>query len=103
MVLSIIHTYASKYGWNRDYILENVFIDEHFILQEIINQEERQKYLMLSHIQLLPHLKDDAREQFINSLSSDSESERLIDKENVKTDFEAIKQAKQKLISGGVL
>ncbi|MEB1806594.1 MAG: hypothetical protein LPK26_04675 [Bacillaceae bacterium] len=95
MEMSIVHQYASTYGWTRDYILESVYLDEHFILKEMIEEEKRQNYLMLSHIQLLPHLEDKDRKQFIESLSSsESVNDRLIDKE-IQTDFEAIERARQ--------
>ncbi|MBU9714415.1 hypothetical protein [Evansella tamaricis] len=105
MILSVVHTYASNYGWTRDYILDNTFLDESFILQEMIEKEKNQNYLMMANIQMVPHMKEKSREQFLENLmdSTNHHSRKYVHPEQ-KTDFEGIKRAKQQLkaMSGGV-
>ncbi|MEC1786089.1 hypothetical protein [Schinkia azotoformans] len=88
----MIHSYSSRYGWSKDYILENVSLDEHFIYQELFEKEQRNKYLMESYIHMLPHIEDKARKDFISNLTD--EEKQFIGK-NTKTDFEALKRAKE--------
>lgn len=94
-MLSMIHLYAKEYGWERDYILDNVFVDEHILHQEIIDDNKRQEWLMKAHISLLPNYEEKAREKFLKSLIK--EEERPLRKENQKTDFEAIKRLKEQM------
>ncbi len=95
MLMTAVHTYAKNYGWTRDYILDHVYLDEHFLLMESIEREKRQEYLMLANIQMLPHIEGKARKNILESLS-ENERGSLIGKK-IETDFSAIEKAKQQL------
>ncbi|WP_391115986.1 hypothetical protein [Psychrobacillus sp. L3] len=94
-MLHIVHLYANEYGWTRDYILDNVYIDEHILNQEIIDDNKQQEWLMKSYISLLPNYKDDDRQKFLKSLTKEEEHKSI--KENQKTDFDAIRRAKEQM------
>lgn len=96
-ILSVVHLYSKEYGWTREYILDNVFIDEHILMAEIIKDAQRNEYFMQAQITLLPHLEDKAREEFFDMLSN--KDNELTVQDNQKTDFDAIKKAKEQLNS----
>lgn len=94
-ILQIVDLFASQYGWTRDYILDNVYIDEYFIQRDIIDKRQRQEIMMKSQIILLPHIEDKHRKEFLRNLEGEDRN-TLIGK-NIQTDYEAIKKAKQML------
>lgn len=80
--------------------MDNVFIDEYFIQRKLIDKRQRQDYLLKAQIQLLPHTKEEERKKFFKNLEGadlTSDSRGSLIKKEVKTDFSAIEQAKQKL------
>jgi hypothetical protein len=95
LLIKIIDTYASEYGWTSDYILDHVYLDEFFYQSELISQRKRQHYLMLTNIVWLSQSDDKrARQDFVDSLIADS---RIIVNKEIKTDFKAIEAAKKRL------
>ena len=94
-MLSVVHLYASRYGWSREYILDNVFVDEHILQQEMIVDSQRNDWLMESQIALLANFKDEDREKFLNSLIKE-EAHKPIDIPK-ETDLDAIRKAKEQM------
>jgi hypothetical protein len=86
--------YASEYGWQSDYILNNVYFDEFLIQRDIIDKRKRSNYQMLAYISLLPNMEDKPRNDFLNSLEGKNQSISLMERE-IETDFEAIEKAKK--------
>jgi hypothetical protein len=100
-MLSIVHLYANQYGWTREYILDNVFVDEHFIHQKIIRDEQRQKILLDSQISLLPHLEQKQREKFFEMFEDDEDEEikhnEQVSYEDTKKQLEEAKKMLQQI------
>jgi len=94
-MISIVHMYAKEYGWTREYVLDCVYVDEHILQFEIIEDNKRQDWLMQAHIALLPDSEEKARDAFLKSLQKVEKYEAV--KEIQNTDFEAIKRAKEQL------
>lgn len=99
--MSIVHLYAKEYGWNREYVLDNVFVDEHFIQNEIIDSNKRHDWLMKSYIALLPNMEDKPRQEFLKSLESKKENpvRKKVKAVSFDETKEAIKKAQQQLKS----
>lgn len=87
------HFFASEYGWTDDYIMKNVYLDRYFIRREIIEKHQRQEYLKQAHLQILPNLDKKEIDKFFKELTEEDRPS-LVGKE-VKTDFEALKKAKE--------
>jgi hypothetical protein len=62
---------------------------------EIIQESNRNDYIMQANIAMLPHIENKERKEFFDMLSMNED--KLSVEENQKTDFEAIKKAKEKL------
>lgn len=75
--------------------MDNVYVDEHFTQMEIIQESNRNDYIMQANIAMLPHIENKERKEFFDMLSMNED--KLSVEENQKTDFEAIKKAKEKL------
>ncbi|WP_286231319.1 hypothetical protein [Neobacillus mesonae] len=75
--------------------MDNVFIDEHFLQLEIIQESKRKDYIMKANFSMLPHIEDNARKEFLEGLDISKDELRV--KENQATDFDAIKKAKEQL------
>lgn len=96
-MIQIVHLYAKEYGWTRDYILDHVYVDEHILQHEIIQDNQRNDWLMQATISLLPNYEEEDRKKFLESLQGEKKANRSSIKEGQKTDFEAIKRAKEQL------
>ena len=49
---------ASEYGWAKDYIYENMYFDEVYMLMQTISRRRNGHYKMLLAIAQSPHSKD---------------------------------------------
>jgi hypothetical protein len=91
-MVSVVDLFASQYGWRRDYILDDVPLEEYFYFVETIKKRKREEYLMQSHIHLLHTMKEEAIMQFLDGLQDHQKGVK-----EVKTDLEAFKRAKEQL------
>lgn len=94
MELEIIDLFAKEYGWSRTQIMEDVYLDEYFIQQDIIQKRQNQEYLIQAQLQLLPNMEKKDIDKFFKDLESEDKPS-LVGKD-VKTDFNALEQAKKK-------
>lgn len=94
-IISIIHLYAKEYGWTREFILDNVYLDEHILQLKVIQNSQREDWLMKAQISLLPNYDQKDIKEFLEGLMP--EKVYKPSKINKKTDFEAIKKAKEQL------
>ncbi|WP_416147892.1 hypothetical protein ACM26V_16815 [Salipaludibacillus sp. HK11] len=99
-MLSIVHLYAKEYGWTREYVLDEVFFDEHILQEKIILESQKDEWLMQSTIALLPQYEEKDRIAFIAQLSDREKDITPIKKDvTLEETKEAIKRAKQQLAS----
>lgn len=70
ILLNIVHLYADKYGWTKDYILNNVFLDEHILHEKIIKQQKQQDLNIQTNLTMLPLAKDEDRKELIENLQN---------------------------------
>ncbi|WP_404403795.1 hypothetical protein [Jeotgalibacillus malaysiensis] len=96
-LMAIVHTYAKEYKWTKDYILENVYIDEHFLLSEIIESSRKSDLLMQYNLQMMPQASKEDRQNFVDMLTDNARGNSVEIKDNQKTDFQAIREAKMKM------
>lgn len=94
MELGIIDLFAREYGWSKNQIMNEVYLDEYFTQRDIIQKRQRQEYLKQAQLQILPNLDKKAIDKFFKELTEEDRPS-LVGKE-VKTDFEALKRAKEK-------
>lgn len=95
--LNIVHSYAKAYGWTRNYILDHVYLDDDYIMQDVMKEDFRRETILKYNLIMMPHLNDEARENFVETLydgQSHGNSEINLGQ---KTDFEAIEKAKAEL------
>lgn len=95
MELGFIDLFAVEYGWNRSQIMNEVYLDEYFTQKEIIEKRQKNEYIKQAQLQILPNLDKKAIDKFFKELTEEDRPS-LVGKE-VKTDFNAIEEAKKKL------
>ncbi|AIF45435.1 hypothetical protein IC602_08995 [Virgibacillus halodenitrificans] len=75
--------------------MEDVYLDEYFIQQDIIEKRKRQDYAKQAQLHIIPNLEKKALEKFFEELTK--EDKPNLAGKHVKTDFDAIKRAKEQL------
>ncbi|WP_238343534.1 hypothetical protein [Gracilibacillus saliphilus] len=88
--LEMLDLFASEYKWERDRIMNDVFLDEYFMLKDKIEKRNKQEYIKQINIQMLPHMDEKDRKKFLDDLQKD------LNKPTQKTDFLSVEQAKTK-------
>lgn len=96
-LIHIVHLYANQYGWTREYVLDNVFVDEHILHEKIIKQEQKQKILLDAQISLLPHMEDKDRKKFFEIFEDDEEPTEINENVSLEDTKRQIEEAKRKL------
>lgn len=100
--MNIVHLYAEEYGWTKDYILENVYLDEHIINEKIIKQQRQQDLDVKTQLTLLPVIQDDKdRANLLNSLNNMYVNQEQIQEINenitINETKKQVQEAKKKL------
>lgn len=96
-ILNVVDLYASEYGWTRDYILNNVYLDEYFIQQNIIKKRQRYEYMKQITVAMLPHMKNEERKKIIKAIEDEERQDSHFGQIK-ETDLDAIKDAKSQLL-----
>lgn len=95
---------ASEYGWAKDDILENVYLDELFVFTRLINRRKIQGYKMQLAIAQNPHIKNPKDLwRLLEQQESEVEGKSYLDSEFDATGFEAFKQTLQRNSKGVVV
>ena len=90
---------ASNYGWSKQDILNDVYLDELYYLSKLINQRKITDYKMQLAIVTNPHIKDP---KTLWRLLEEQEKQ-LIGADYIDEEFDAVgfEQFKQSLQAGG--
>ncbi|UNC92707.1 hypothetical protein [Candidatus Contubernalis alkaliaceticus] len=88
---------ASEYGWTKDYILYEIYIDEVFFILENIKKRKNQEFLMQIQINSFPHMEEKSRKEILEIFKEENKKSTI--NINQKTDFSALDKAKMQFNS----
>lgn len=88
---------ANEYGWAKNDILENVYLDELFVFTRLINRRKVQDYKMQLAIAQNPHIKNPKDLwRILEQQENEIEGKSYLDTEFDSVGFEAFKQTLQR-------